>query len=185
MKEKKRRQRKQAESRDSTGKEVTGYRRGRRKEDSEQRGRSGRPVEEISQASEVSGGQPREGAILTDGDQLTLKECREIKGLAGDQRQNIKTAGKDSSRDADLVSMLGFADGNWDIDTVHDSAGKIIRNQACPDFLNDGIGLEGMEFSKANGIFEGTERSFDTPAAEVEILEFFEREGIGGKVGDK
>ncbi len=59
-------------------------------------------------------------------------------------------ANKDGGGDTDLVRMPGCFDR--DTDTVHHRAGKVIGDQASPDFLDDERSLFRVEFGETNGI---------------------------------
>lgn len=142
---------------------------------------SGRSVEEIGGASKVSSILARERTIIPNGDEFAAEERDDIISDPGNQSKNKLSTNKDSGRDTNLVSVLGVC--SRDINTVHDGSSKIIGNEASPDFLNDGSRLTHVIFRKANGIFEGPERGFNTPAAEIEFFELYLQEIIRGKVG--
>ena len=126
--------------------------------------------------------QSRERSIIANWDKFARKDTNDIPGNASNKSQYKFTAGKDGSGDADLVSVLGFPDR--DINTVDNGTGEIIGNQASPNFLFDGNGLTSVEFSKANGVFEGAERGFDAPAARIDFHKTLGREVIRRKIGD-
>lgn len=71
------------------------------------------------------------------------------------------------------------------MDEADDSACKIIRNEARPNFLPDKKRLGSMESGKANGIFKRTEGRFNPPAAIVKLFETVGREILKGKIGNQ
>ena len=79
--------------------------------------------------------------------------------------------------------MLVFTDR--DMDTVHHSAGKVIGDQASPDFLGDERSLFRVEFGETNGILQVAKRGFDTPTAEIELFEFIRGEIIYREIGNE
>jgi hypothetical protein len=131
----------------------------------------------------MGGGQSWERTIFADGDQFTRKKFEDVESGVNDQGENQFAANKDSGGDADFVYMPGSTDR--DTDAIQYSTGEVIGNQASPDFLRDEKRLFSVEFGKADGILEVTERGFDTPATMIELLEFIRREVIGGKVGNE
>ena len=79
--------------------------------------------------------------------------------------------------------MLGFTDR--DTDTVHHSTGKVIGDQAGPDFLGNEGSLFRVEFGETNSILQVAKRGFDTPTAEIEVFEFIRGEIIYREIGNK
>ena len=100
-----------------------------------------------------------------------------------DQGEDEFPANKDGGGDADFVRMLGFTDR--DTDTFHHSAGKVIGDEAGPDFLDNERSLFRVEFGETNGILQVAKRGFDTPTAEIELFEFFKGEIIYREIGNE
>lgn len=144
---------------------------------------SGRTVEEVSRASEMCRGQSREGTVQADGDQFPSQKTKHVERGVNDQGEDKFPANKDSGGDADFVNKLGFTDR--DTDTVHHRTGKVIADQASPDFLDDERSLFCVEFGETNGVLQVTERGFDTPTAEIEFFEFSRREVSRGEIGNE
>ena len=100
-----------------------------------------------------------------------------------DQGEDKLPANKDGGGDADFVRKLGLTDG--DTDTFHHSAGKVIGDEAGPDFLDDERRFLGVEFGEANSILQVAKRGFDTPTAKIELFEAVKGEVICGEIGNK
>ena len=71
------------------------------------------------------------------------------------------------------------------MNTVHHSAGKVIGDQASPDFLGNERSLFRVEFGETNGILQVAKRGFDTPTAEIELFEFIKGEIIYREIGNE
>ena len=131
----------------------------------------------------MGSGQSRERTVQADGDQFPSQQAEDIESRVNDQGEDKLPANKDGGGDADFVRMLGFTDR--DTDTVHHRAGKVIGNQAGPDFLGNERSLFRVEFGKTNGILQEAKRGFDTPTAKIELFEFIKGEVIRGEIGNE
>ena len=68
--------------------------------------------------------------------------------------------------------MLGFTDR--DTDTVHHSTGKVIGDQAGPDFLGNERSLFRVEFGETNSILQVAKRGFDRGRGFERLIEAIE-----------
>ena len=98
----------------------------------------------------MGSGQSRERTVQADGDQFPSQKFKDVEGEVSDQGEDKFPTNKDGGGDADFVRMLGFSDR--DTDAVHHCAGKVIGNQAAPDFLSDERSRFRVEFGETNGI---------------------------------
>ena len=61
---------------------------------------------------------------------------------------------------------------------------KVVHDELCKDFLEDVLYLFCVKLNETKGIFELTERSLNTPAFGVQLLQRFRWESLGGKIGN-
>ena len=131
----------------------------------------------------MSSGQSRERTVQADGDQFPRQQLENVESRMSDGGEDEFPANKDGGGDAEFVRMLVFFDR--DTDAVHHRTGKVIGDQAGPDFLDDERRLFRVEFGEANGILQVTKRGFDAPTAEIELFELVKGEVIRGKIGNE
>ena len=67
-------------------------------------------------------------------------------------------------------------------DIINNQHRKVIHNKTCKNFLYNTVLFLRMKSNKTNVIFQFTERSFDTPANFVQLLDIFVREFIIKKI---
>ena len=113
----------------------------------------------------MSGFKSGEMTVRTNRGKFAGKQIGNIEKVKSKSVADEFFTGKNSGGDTDFVRKLPRR--NRDMDTVDNSDGKIVSNQAGPNFLTDKIRLGGMEFYHANRVFEMAEGSFNPPPAVI------------------